>query len=75
MAISRDEGQTWKNFKDIETDPLYEFTNPSCHFTSGGKFIIMYEASKMDNPNPPGKLGRSCLPMKAAVADVEWFYS
>ncbi|MCH2116976.1 MAG: glycoside hydrolase [Pirellulales bacterium] len=74
-AISRDEGKTWENFKNIETDPLYEFTNPSCHFTSAGKVIIMYEASKMDNPNPPGRLGRSCMPLKSAVADIDWFYS
>ncbi len=73
-AISSDEGQSWENFKDIETDPDYEFTNPSCHFTSQGKVIIMYEASKMDNPNPPGRLGRSCMPLKEAIADVEWFY-
>ncbi len=73
-AISSDEGRTWENFKDIETDPDYEFTNPSCHFTSQGKVIIMYEASKMDNPNPPGRLGRSCMPLKEAIADIEWFY-
>ena len=74
VAVSRDEGLTWENVKDIETDPDYEFTNPACHFTSRDKVIIMYEASKMDNPNPPGRLGRSCMPMKAAVADVDWFY-
>ena len=51
-----------------------EFANPSCHFTSAGKAIIMYEASRMDNPDPPGRLGRSCMPMKAAVADIDWFY-
>jgi len=73
-AISRDHGNTWENYKNIETDPLYEFTNPSCHFTSQGKVIIMYEASKMDNPDPPGRLGRTCMPMKAAIADVQWFY-
>jgi len=73
-AISRDEGRTWENFKNLETDPLYEFTNPSCHFTSRGKVIITYEASKMIDPNPPGRLGRSCMPLKAAIADMEWFY-
>lgn len=74
-AISKDEGRHWQNFKDIETDPVWEFTNPSCHFTSRGKVIITYVASKMDNPNPPGRLGRSIMPLKAVVADVEWFYT
>ena len=75
VAISKDEGQTWENFKNIETDPEWEFTNPSCHFTSSGKVIITYVASKMDNPNPPGRLGRSIMPLKAVVADTQWFYS
>jgi len=29
VAISRDDGRTWENFKDLETDPEWEFTNPS----------------------------------------------
>lgn len=75
VAISRDDGRTWEHVKDIETDPDYEFTNPSYFFTSRDTFIITYVASKMDNPDPPGKLGRSCMPMKAAVADVAWLYA
>ncbi len=74
VAISKDDGCSWENFKDIETDPTYEFTNPSCHFTSQDKVIITYVASKMDDPNPPGRFGRSCMPLKAAIADLEWFY-
>lgn len=73
-AISKDQGVTWENYKNIETDPLYEFTNPSVHFTRSGKVIITYVTSKMDNPDPPYQLGRSCMPLKAAIADVEWFY-
>jgi sialidase-1 len=74
VAISRNQGRTWENFKNLETDPVWEFTNPFCHFTSRGKVIITYVASRMDNPNPPGRLGRSCMPLRAAIADVEWFY-
>ncbi len=73
-AISKDEGRSWENFKDIETDPTWEFTNPACRFTSRDKAIITYVASPMDNPDPPGKLGRSRMPLKAAIADIEWFY-
>lgn len=74
VAISTDDGRTWKNRKNLETDPAYEFTNPGCHFTSAGKVLITYVASKMDNPNPPGRLGRSRMPLKAVLADLEWFY-
>ena len=74
VAISQNEGRSWRNFKNLETDPEWEFTNPSCHFTSQDKVIITYVASRMDNPEPPGRLGRSCMPLRAAIADVEWFY-
>jgi sialidase-1 len=74
VAISKDDGESFENFKDIETDSGVEFTNPSCHFTSSGKVIITYLASPMEDPNPPGLLGRGHMPMKAAIADLDWFY-
>ncbi len=60
--------------KNIETDPDWEFTNPSIHFTSQGKVIITYVASRMDDTSPPGRLGRSRMPLKMAMADLGWFY-
>jgi hypothetical protein len=29
----------------------------------------------MEDPNPPGHFGRQRMPLKAAIADVGWFYS
>ncbi len=74
VAISKDDGDTFQNYQNIETDPEVEFTNPSCHFTSSGKVIITYLVSPMDNPEPPGRLGRGNMSMKAAIADLDWFY-
>jgi hypothetical protein len=74
VAISRDDGQSWEKIKNIETDPAWEFTNPTCYFTSQNKVIITYVASPMDDPNPPGRLGRSKMSLKAAMADVAWLY-
>ena len=74
VAVSRDEGRTWGPPKNIETDPGWEFTNPSCHFTSRGTVIITYVASKMENPDPPGRFGRSLMPLKAVVAEIDWLY-
>jgi len=74
VAISRDKGRNWENFKNIESDPNWEFTNPSCNFTSQDKAIITYVASPMAIPHPPGRLGRSRMTLKAAIADIEWFY-
>jgi len=73
-AISRDGGKTWENFKNLETDPGFEFTNPACFFVGEDQVIIVYEASRMDNPEPPGRLGRSRMSMKAAIANVDYFY-
>lgn len=74
VAISRDEGKTWENFKNIETDPLVEFTNPASFYTSQNRVIIAYFKSKMANPDPPGQFGRSCAPLQATVADIGWLY-
>ena len=74
-AILRDEGNRWENFKNIETDPNYEFTNPYCFFLRDDQVLIAYETSRMENLEPPGKLGRRRMAMKAGMADIDWFYS
>ena len=73
-AISRDEGRSWENFKNIESDPNFEFTNPACFFVAGDRVIIGYETSQMANPDPPGRFGRTRMPMKMASANYHWFY-
>jgi hypothetical protein len=73
-AISRDDGRSWENIKNIETDPTWEFTNPTCRITTQDQVIITYVASPMDNPDPPGRLGRSRMSLRAAIGDVEEFY-
>ncbi len=75
VGISRDDGHSWQNIRDIETDPEFEFTNPSCYFTSQNKAIITYVASKMRQSTGRGGLGRSRMSLKAAIADLQWFYS
>jgi sialidase-1 len=72
VAISRDDGRSWTIRNDLETDPTWEFTNPACHFTRGGTVIVTYVASPMDDPEPPGKLGRSRMSLRAAIADSAW---
>jgi len=70
VAISDDEGESWRNVRPLETDPDYEFTNPSCNVTSRGTVIITYLASKMES----GRFGRTHMPLKAAIADLDWLY-
>ena len=73
-AISRDEGRSWANLKNLEDDPGVEFSNIACSFTRQRKAIVTYFTSRMLDPNPPGKLGRSAMSLKGAILDVEWFY-
>jgi sialidase-1 len=74
VAVSVDDGRSWTKFKNIETDPNFEFTNPCCHFTSQNKIIISYVASRMDKTEFPGVFGRSHMPQKAVIADIDWLY-
>ncbi len=74
LAISRDEGCTWSNPKDIEDDPIYEFSNVSCTHLSDEGLIISYFTSKMLETRHPGKLGRERMSLKAAKTSVGWLY-
>ena len=73
-AISKDGGRTWSNIQYIETKPDWEYSNPAINFTSSGLAIITYFASKMDNAEPPGALGRSAMTLKSARVRIDWFY-
>ena len=74
VGLSTDDGETWKKIKHIETDPAWEFTNPSPIVTSDRKLLIAYEASKYDSLEPPGKLGRSRMHLKLAIVPLDWIY-
>ena len=75
VAISRDEGKSWGHIKQIEDDPVFEFSNVACTHLSDRKLIISYFASKMLDPEPPGKLGRERMSLKGAITSVDWIYS
>lgn len=74
-AVSSDGGRSWGKRRNIEDDPAVEFTNVACSYTSEGKAIVTYFTSRMLNPEPPGKLGRSAMSLKGAIMDQEWFYA
>ena len=42
LALSRDDGRTWRRLGDIESDPNGEFTNINCLFTRKGDAVITY---------------------------------
>ena len=69
VAISRDGGRTWINRKTIESDPQYEYTNFGIGFSSKGKAILQYMASKEE---PGGRFGRSAIGLRNAIIPLEW---
>jgi len=82
IAISKDDGQTWEKIKNIETEPDWEFTNPTILFTRKGEILISYEASKYESLTGPGhgnsrqtgRVGRDRMHLKLAILDPRWLY-
>jgi len=83
VAISKDEGETWGQIKNIETDPEWEFTNPVTYVTSEGNLLVAYEASKYESLTGPGhgntgktgRVGRHRMHLKLAIVDLDWLYA
>ena len=73
-AVSRDGGESWHQRKNLEDDPAYEFSNVACSYTDDGRAIVTYFTSRMADPEPPGKFGRSAMSLKGAIFEVEWLY-
>ena len=68
-AISKDEGLTWINVRDLEPDISTTYCYPSATFTSDGKAVITYYVG-----GRAGGQQRNLLAMKIKVVPVEWFY-
>ncbi|MEX2558629.1 MAG: sialidase family protein [Pirellulales bacterium] len=71
VAISRDDGRTWGNIRDIETDPGWAFSNPGCCFTSQRTVLINYWACRYQES---GAMSNFPIHLKAAIVDLDWLY-
>jgi len=69
-AVSSDAGRSWSYRGDLETDRNTEFSNPSILFLNSGKVLITYHQSPMENPEPPGRLGRSKITLAGSILPV-----
>ena len=69
-AISRDQGKTWRNIRDIETDTSRAFSNPNCRFTKDGRAIINYWTCEY----LPDWRMQDVIDLRVAIVDKEWFY-
>jgi len=69
-VISKDHGRTWRNFRNIETDPKRAFSNPGCRFTRNGKAILNYWTCEY----LPDWRMQDIIDLRVAVIDTNWFY-
>ena len=66
--MSRDGGETWANFRDLETDPGRAFTNPGCTFTRWGA-VINYWTCPYKTTDDPGRMDVSRIDLRIAVVE------
>lgn len=69
-AVSKDNGQTWVNIRDIEDDPDRAFSNPGCRFTSSGRAIVNYWTCRY---TPEWRM-QDVIDLRIAIIDSDWFY-
>jgi sialidase-1 len=65
-AVSRDQGKTWHEVGTIADDPVAEYANVDCFFTSQGKSVITYMFARP-------AWNRDSIHLRAAVVDNTWF--
>lgn len=71
VALSSDEGDTWRHVRDIETDPRAAFSNPGCLFTSWGTAVMNYWTCPY---HPNDVMDTHRLDLKLAIFPVTWLY-
>ena len=68
-AISRDEGKTWGNFKDLEPDPSRTYMYPALSF-DGDTALVLYSEGGHDC----GPVTWQNTSLKLARVPYQWFY-
>ncbi len=76
VAISKDNGASWQNFKNIEDAPDGAFSNPGVYITSQKKVFINYWATKYikrssDRPMIPNP---ETISLKLAIFNLDYLY-
>ncbi len=64
-AISDDEGENWRNFKDLETEEVYSYSHPSITFIDENTLLVynLYDEKK------------GWVSLKSKKLPIKWFYS
>ena len=68
-AISKDDGETWSSFRDLENDPRHPCAYPSIMFF-GDEVLLTYYRCKYTTP----KVDPRGWELKLKILPVSWFY-
>jgi len=63
-AISRDEGEKWENFRDLENDDRYTYAYPSVTFV-GEEALLTYYVHDEET---------RLISLKLKTIPIQWFY-
>jgi sialidase-1 len=69
VAISRDEGLTWMNARNLADDPRLGYYNPVAYCTRGGRVIVSFTETPY---TPHWHMGHKNNHLSAAVFDADW---
>jgi len=64
VAVSKDEGHTWENVKNIENDERYTYAYPSLTFVDNKSLITYYV----------GEEEKHWWALKLKIISIDWFY-
>ncbi|MFM8223128.1 MAG: sialidase family protein [Planctomycetaceae bacterium] len=68
LAVSSDNGQTWRHIADVETDPRRAFSNPGLRFTKAGHGLLNYWTCEY----LPDWAMQDVIDLRLARLDKEW---
>jgi hypothetical protein len=63
-AVSRDDGETWENLKDVESDSAYQYAYPSITFVGEEALITYYLYDERTG----------YISLKLKILPIDWFY-
>ncbi|MCC7193382.1 MAG: exo-alpha-sialidase [Phycisphaeraceae bacterium] len=71
VAVSRDQGRSWGEPKNIEVDPAWAYSNPDLQFFGDGQAILTYWSCPY---RQDWRMNVDLIDLKAAIFDVDWLY-
>ncbi len=73
-AISKDEGRTWKNIRNLDATPGFAYAYTSITFLPAKEVLFTYYAADTRPKAKEDHSGHSMISLKMKIVPVDWFY-